>query len=51
MIFLIWLIGYMFTIGFHRPNKTECEIPVFFAFLTFVMWPIVLGDDLRKTLS
>ncbi|MFA6159393.1 MAG: hypothetical protein WC763_07245 [Candidatus Paceibacterota bacterium] len=51
MIWFIWIIGFLFTMGFHRRDKTDMEMPVMVTFLTFLMWPLVLGDDIRKTLS
>lgn len=50
MTILIWLIGFLFTLGFHRYDKREEEMKGFITFLIIFLWPITLGYDLRNIL-
>lgn len=52
-LIFIWLVGYLFTIGFYRMTKKEEDDTLFIAIviLMFFLWPLALGDELRKALS
>lgn len=50
MIPFIWLLGYLFTLGFSSTKPGE-GFSVFDCIITFLLWPIILGNEVRKALS
>ena len=49
MVLIIWMIGWVFTIGFIM-EKTQTLDEIGAATLLFFVWPLILGCELREKL-